>query len=67
MEKIRVRQTSKDAFFFDWEEAGAIRNKGRIHSIISELYYAAKKQELESILMREQNSWRFGQKKTKTM
>jgi hypothetical protein len=27
--KKRKVQTSKDGFFFDWEEAGAMRYKGR--------------------------------------
>jgi hypothetical protein len=35
-EKRKV-QTSKDTFFFDWEEAGAMRSKRRSNSIISEL------------------------------
>jgi hypothetical protein len=30
-------QTGKDALFFDLKEAGVMRNKGRSHSIISEL------------------------------
>jgi hypothetical protein len=34
-------KTSKEGNFFDWDEVGALRNKGRSHSIISELYYAA--------------------------
>jgi hypothetical protein len=29
--------------FFDWDKAAALRNKGRSHSLIWELYYAANK------------------------
>jgi hypothetical protein len=41
--KKRKGQTSKDAFFFNWEESGTLRYKGRSHSIILELYNAANK------------------------
>jgi hypothetical protein len=34
-------KTKKESFFFDWDEVGVKRSKGRSHSIISELYYAA--------------------------
>jgi hypothetical protein len=29
-----------DSLFFDWDEVGVKKNKGRSHSMISELYYA---------------------------
>jgi Trm5-related predicted tRNA methylase len=45
-EKRKV-QTSKDGLFFDWNEVEELRNKGRSHSIISELYYAANKARIE--------------------
>jgi hypothetical protein len=41
--KKRQVQTSKEGCFFDWNEVGTLRNKGRSHSIISELYYAVNK------------------------
>jgi hypothetical protein len=34
-------KTKKGSLFFDWDEVGALRSKGRSRSIISELYYAA--------------------------
>jgi hypothetical protein len=34
-------KTKKGNLFFDWDEVGNLRSKGRSHSIISELYYAA--------------------------
>jgi hypothetical protein len=34
-------KSKKGSLFFDWDEVGESRNKGRSHSIISELYYAA--------------------------
>jgi hypothetical protein len=36
-------KTNKESLFFDWDELGMLRNKGRSHSMISELYYAANK------------------------
>jgi hypothetical protein len=41
--KKRQVKTSKESMLFDWDEVAALRNKGRSHSIISELYYAANK------------------------
>jgi hypothetical protein len=38
-----VKTGKKDTWFFDWNEATSFRNKGRSHSIISELYYAAQR------------------------
>jgi hypothetical protein len=37
----RSAKTKKGSLFFDWDEVGKLRNKGRSRSIISELYYAA--------------------------
>jgi hypothetical protein len=37
----RSVKTKKGSLFFDWDEVGILRSKGRSHSIISELYYAA--------------------------
>jgi hypothetical protein len=34
-------KTKKGSLFFDWDEVGVKRSKGRSHSIISELYYPA--------------------------
>jgi hypothetical protein len=41
--KKRQVQTSKEGNFLHWDEVGTLRNKGRSHSIISELYYGANK------------------------
>jgi hypothetical protein len=41
--KKRQVQTNKEGMFFDWDEVGTLMNKGRSHSVISELYYAANK------------------------
>jgi hypothetical protein len=53
--KKRQAQTSKEGTFFDWDEAGTLRNKGRNHSIISELYYAANKARIGINLIRKQS------------
>jgi uncharacterized protein with NRDE domain len=45
--KKRQVQTNKEGTLFDWDEVESLRNKGRSHSIISELYYAANKARIE--------------------
>jgi hypothetical protein len=37
-----VKTGKERTWFFDWDETGSFKNKERYHSIISELYYAAK-------------------------
>jgi hypothetical protein len=37
----RSVKTKKESLFFDWDKVGVKRSKGRSHSIISVLYYAA--------------------------
>jgi hypothetical protein len=38
-----VKTEKKWTWFLDWNEAGSFRNKGRRHSIISELYSGAQR------------------------
>jgi hypothetical protein len=38
-----MKTEKKGAWFLDWDEARSFRNKGRNHSIISELYSAAQR------------------------
>jgi hypothetical protein len=40
-ERKRSVKKSNDSLFFVWDEVGVRKNKGRSHSMISELYYAA--------------------------
>jgi ribosomal protein L14E/L6E/L27E len=50
IQRRKEKEISKDRekciWFFDWDEAGTFRNKGRSHSIISELYLTAQRERI---------------------
>jgi hypothetical protein len=61
--KSQVKTTEE--VFFDWNTTEIFRNKGRSHSMISELFMAATQVRIGINYAKKTMWWQYGQKKIK--